>query len=92
MISLESVVVVSSRQASRVLGDETVILDNQSGTYFSLSAVGARIWSLLSDPRRVQDLKAAILDEFEVDPQTCERDLLALLETLSARALIEVVP
>ncbi|MGH9348000.1 MAG: PqqD family protein [Vicinamibacterales bacterium] len=90
-LSLQSVVVASSHQVSRALGDDAVILDLNSGMYFGLNAVGARVWALLEHPRQVAEIRSVILDEFDVDHATCERDLLALLEELSGKALIEIV-
>jgi coenzyme PQQ synthesis protein D (PqqD) len=68
-----------------------VVLDFKKGCYFGLSQVAARTWALLGEPKRVTDIRARLLKEFDVDPEVCERDLLALLEDLRARDLIEVV-
>jgi coenzyme PQQ synthesis protein D (PqqD) len=89
--SFHSIVTASRQQASRQLGEETVILHFTRGMYFGLNAVGARVWALLETPTRVSDIHAAILEEFDVDSETCARDVLALLEQLSDRELIEVV-
>jgi hypothetical protein len=91
MISLDSVVCLSRYQASRELGDELVILDFKKGFYFGLNQVGARIWALLGEPTRVTEIRSRLLEEFAVDAEICEDDLLRLLEDLLARDLIEVV-
>ena len=84
----ESCVVVSDEQVSTTLGDEAVILGMRDGVYYGLAAVGARIWTLLATPRRVSELVRIISDEFEVSPEQCERDVLALLDDLAGRELI----
>jgi len=84
----ESCVVVSDEQVSTTLGDETVILGMRDGVYYGLDVVGARIWALLSTPQRVSDIVHTVSDEFDVSPEQCERDVLALLESLSERELI----
>ena len=38
---------VSSQAISRAVGDETVILDLESGAYFGLDPVGAQLWALI---------------------------------------------
>lgn len=69
---------------------ETVILDRRTGTYFGVSAVGASVWSLLQTPRTVGQLIESVTAEFEVDPTTCERDLMVFLGSMISGELIEV--
>jgi hypothetical protein len=87
----DSCVVVSDEQVSTSLGDETVILGMGDGVYYGLDAVGARVWGMLATPRRVSDLIAAVIGEFDVAPEQCERDVLALLHDLAERRLIREV-
>ena len=84
--------VLSDEQVSTALGDETVILGMRDGVYYGLDAVGARVWALLATPRRVSELVGTITREFDVAPHECERDVLALLDDLSARELIREEP
>jgi hypothetical protein len=55
-----------------------------------LDAVGARIWELIQDPRTVNEIRDALLEEYDVEMERCERDLLAFLDQLAAETLIEV--
>ena len=88
----DSCVVVSDEQVSTSLGDETVILGMGDGVYYGLDAVGARVWALLVTPRRVSELVRAVVVEFDVTPEQCERDVVALLDDLSERRLVREVP
>jgi hypothetical protein len=89
-ISESSVVVAVPNQVSSSLGDEAVILELTQGIYYGLNEVGARIWVLLRDPRPAGEIRDVLLDEYEVDPATVSRDVLALLTELADRGLIEV--
>jgi hypothetical protein len=89
-ISRDAVVMVVQDQVSTNLEDEAVILNLKEGVYYGLNPVGARIWSMLQQPRRVGAILEALLDEYEVAPESCEQDLLRLLQDLAARGLIEV--
>jgi hypothetical protein len=86
--SSASRVVVSDEQVFTTLGGEAVILGLRDGVYYGLDAVGARVWALLAEPRRVPELVDAIVAEFDVTREECERDLLALLDQLAARNLV----
>jgi hypothetical protein len=87
-LTLDSCVVASDEQVHTSLGDEAVILGLQDGVYYGLDAVGARVWSLLSVPRRVSEIIALVVEEFDVSAERCERDVIALLAELAERRLI----
>jgi hypothetical protein len=89
MISISSVVVAAKDQVSSDLGEEVAILDLKNGMYYGLDAVGARIWNLIQEPKAVNEIRDVLLDEYEVEPEHCERDLLTLLEKLVAENLVE---
>lgn len=90
MISKRSTIVAAQSQVSCDLADEVVILTLETGMYYGLDTVGARIWHLIQEPRTVPELCDAIVQEYEVEPGRCERDLLALLQAFAANGLIEV--
>ncbi|HEY4839569.1 MAG TPA: PqqD family peptide modification chaperone [Candidatus Acidoferrales bacterium] len=89
-ISLNSLVVAAKENLSCALGDEAAILQMRSGVYYGLNPVGARLWTLLAEPRTVEDLRETLITEYEVEPARCEEDLLALLENMHAKGLIEI--
>lgn len=88
----DSIVVLSSRQISCGLGTEAAILQMDSGKYYGLNPVGARVWQLAAEPRQVAEILATLLAEYEVPAERCRADLLALLQKLRAAGLIEVRP
>jgi hypothetical protein len=73
---------------SSTVGDETVILDLASGTYFGLDPVGARIWTLLGEGKTVGETRDVLLSEYEVERDRLEADLLALANQLIEENLI----
>ena len=83
-------VVVAKDQISRDLEGEAVILNLKSGMYCGLSEVGARVWQLLQKPASVKGIRDTLLKEYEVEPDRCERELLALLQDMADNGLIEV--
>ena len=89
-ISHRSVVAAVKERVSCDLAGEAAILHLGSGTYYGLDRVGARIWDLVQQPTRVDHLRDTLLEEYEVEPERLERDLLALLRDLAAEGLVEV--
>ena len=85
-----SVVVMAREQVSCPLGEESAILNLKNSVYYGLDPVGARIWTLLQEPRSIGELRDVLIAEYEVEPGQCERDLLALLEKMRSEGLVEV--
>jgi len=55
-----------------------------------MNSVGASVWNLMKEPKTVAEIRDAILGEYDVDQERCERDLMLLLEQLRSEGLIEV--
>ncbi len=91
IISKRSTVVVAKDQVSCDLSGEAAILNLKSGVYFGLNTVGASIWKLIQEPRTVREIREAILEEYDVEPNRCEHDVLELLKELSTHGLIEII-
>ena len=71
----------------RQLGDEAVLLDLDTQRYFGLDEVGSRLWELLTEDDRLASARDAILQEFDTDAETLDRDLEAFLGQLLDRGL-----
>ena len=89
-LSPDSIVVVARDQLSVDISDESVVLNMKNETYYGVQGVGTQIWHMMQKPTRVAELRDAILEEFDVEPARCERDLMELLAKLLAEGLIEV--
>jgi hypothetical protein len=89
-ITPSTIVQATNGHISSDLLDETIVLNTETGVYHGLNPVGARVWSLLLKPVRVERICAAITGEFAVAHDDCLRDVLALLQALSEQRLIEV--
>ena len=89
--TLDSVVVASDKPLTAPLGGEIVLLDPGEGIYFSLNEVGARVWELIEEPSSVQSICDRIVEEFEVDMQTCCDDILKVVSDLVERGLVGLV-
>jgi hypothetical protein len=87
----DSVVRVSSNQVYSRLGDEVAILELDRGVYYGLNDTGSFLWNLMQKPVRVNEMSAALVEEFDVDAETAEKDLLQVLGDLRDAGLIENV-
>jgi len=89
MLTPDSIVGAAVEQVSSDLAGEVIILNLNSATYYGLDAVGASVWKLVQKPRTVRDICDAIVEEYEVDAERCESDVLPFLEALTEAGLVE---
>ena len=89
-IELNSIVVATEDQISCDLEGDAAILNLKTGVYYGLDDIGASVWRMLNEPRRVDELVDALLGEYEVDREECQHDVIALLGELAVRGLVEI--
>jgi hypothetical protein len=89
-MNLDSIVYVQPDQVSCQLGDEHVILGLNAGVYFGLNPLGSFIWKSMTGAKPVRDIRDAVLAQYDVTPERCERDLFDLLSRLSAERLVGI--
>jgi hypothetical protein len=85
-----SKITISTEVLAQELDGETVLLDLASESYFGLDEIGTRVWQLLNDGQGQSAMVDTLLDEYEVERETLERDISELLDRLSGAGLIEI--
>ena len=72
------------------LDDELLALDPQAGLCFSLNVTAARVWQLIDDPTSLDAICRRLVNEFDVDDDTCLRGVAELVSELEAAGFVEV--
>ncbi len=85
-----STIVVNKDVVSCDLINEAAILNLKTGIYYGLDPVGARIWKLIQTPRQIKEIQATLLNEYELEKNRCQNDLIELIEQLSENELITI--
>ena len=89
-VALEQAVRVPSDVMFRELQGEAVILNLASSTYFGLDQVGTRIWQLCATHASLRAVWEAMQHEFDAPGETLQSDLLAFVDELVTKGLLEV--
>ncbi|MBU0515535.1 MAG: lasso peptide biosynthesis PqqD family chaperone [Proteobacteria bacterium] len=76
---------------STEMDGETVLLSVESGHYYGMDPVGSRIWALIEEPRTVSNLCRALTEEYEVEGEQCQRDVIQYLVKLIRENLVKAV-
>ena len=73
-----------------VVDGELIGMSVEQGACYGLNGVGTRIWELLAEPCSLAGLCEQLTSEYEVDADTCLREVLDLVEELRAEGLVNV--
>jgi hypothetical protein len=71
------------------IDDEAVILEMDSGTYYGFNETATFVWEQLEEPQAVSNLLSALVEEYDVDPEQCERNLETVLTDMAEYGLID---
>lgn len=89
-LTLNSTVSVATDVVSCDLVEEAALLNLKDGVYYGLNPVGARIWNLLQKPIPVSDILDTIVEEYDVEKDVAQTDIMELLEQLLEKELVKV--
>ena len=87
-MNLDTRLTVPPQVLSREVGDETVLLNLESGIYFGLDGVGKLIWEAVSKGGDLGSVVSAVVAEYEVEESRATADVLEFASTLVARGLL----
>jgi hypothetical protein len=67
---------------------EIVMMSIDQGEYYGLDEIGSRIWELLENPITLEQLINKLIEEFEVDEETCKSDTLDFLNQMLEKNIV----
>jgi len=73
---------------SRLVDDETVLLDLASGMYFGLDGVGKRIWESVSEGGSLGETAVIISSKYEIGEERALADVIEFTSDLVERGLL----
>lgn len=91
MPTLQSRVRSASNPLTAEVNGELVIMDTDSGAYYSLDAIGTDIWNRLAAPIDVETLCRSLEQGYDAQADIIRRDVLDLLDSMVEKGLVEVV-
>lgn len=82
------------RHAAVVLSAEVagtlVFMSVEKGCYLGLDEIGTDVWNRLKETTCIADLVISLVDEYDADSTTIEREVLDLLNRMAAHGLLEI--
>ncbi|NSW44485.1 MAG: PqqD family protein [Bacteroidales bacterium] len=87
-ISQHSIIRRNPNIAFTYLDKEVMLLNPDTGQYYSFNKVGAYIWELIAEPIAFEVLIHHLMLKFEVEKNKCEKDTLQFLNLLYQKKMI----
>lgn len=72
------------------LEESVAILNQTTGTFYTLDEVGKFIWRHLEQRTTIRSLRDAVVTAYDCDPATAANDIQMLVEDLHTARLIEL--
>lgn len=88
--SLDSHVRINDDVLFQDLSGQGVLLNLKTGVYIGLDQVGTRVWSLIENQSLLSEAHKSLVAEFEVTPERCAEDLIALVRDMQEHGLVTV--
>ena len=73
------------------VADEAILIDLDTGTYFSLNNIGTEFWELFDGEKTLQELADSVAKKYKVESEMVIADLLELVEKLAKDDLLLTV-
>jgi len=90
-LTVNSILVQEAGLSATEVDGRFVVLSVQAASYFDFNKVASEIWSLLSRPRRVDEILQELSLHHDVDIEVMTRDVVTFLQSLVAQNLVRIV-
>jgi hypothetical protein len=74
--------------ASRKVADEVVLLNVKTSDYYSMNPTGVMVWELVCKNKKLDEIVAAVADQFDADEGRVKKDVLELLKKLETEKIV----
>jgi len=94
MAGLKSIVSQSESIVTRKTGNEYVLVpitDNiaDMNSVYTLNETGAFIWEKIDGKRNLDEIIAAVINEYDIDRKSAESDVFSFIENMSKYLIIQ---
>ena len=78
----------SKQVISRIVDGEAIILDTDTGYYFSLNWTGTDIWTMIEEGKTIGEVSSIMAARHGIEPEIIRRDVEELVADLKKQQLV----
>ncbi len=90
MLTSDKIIRRSTDVIASEMEDELVMMSMENNAYYGLNSVGRKIWELLESEKTLSSLCDQLMDKYDVDIETCRKDVSKLIVKLEQVGLVTV--
>ncbi|GIW21840.1 MAG: hypothetical protein KatS3mg068_0847 [Candidatus Sericytochromatia bacterium] len=90
MISYNSIIHVNCNFISSEVDNELFLMSLENNAYYGLEDVGKRIFEIIQKPISFLEIVEILLNEYDIDKETCINDLREFLLNLEKENIIKI--
>jgi hypothetical protein len=79
------------KTAYRILAEEAIVINFDSSFFYNLNPVGTFIWERCDGSHSIDEIAAALAQEYEVEPEEAARDCREFIQELLDQGLLELM-
>lgn len=84
----ETVLTRSESASYEIVADEAILIDINTGTYFSLNAVGTEFWQRIDGQTSIASIAKELAAKYDVDSLMVTNDLIELATKMMEEGLV----
>lgn len=89
-ITAQSKIIVGENALVQKVSDEMVILDSESGQYYTLNLMATEMLEHLKEGKSVEETALAICEEYDASKEEVLQDIEDMLDTLINKQLVSL--
>ena len=91
-MQLENSAIISRNNnlLSTKIDGEMAMMSIENNAYYSLNSVAVDIWELIETPISLDNIVSKLVNKYEVEPDTCKKEVSELIQELVAQKLVNV--
>ena len=91
-LSADTVLARGTDHVETTVGDQIMMMSISQGKYFAIADTARRIWQMIETPTRLGDVVDRLVEEYEVAPDQCDRDVRKFAAELVENGLLVESP
>ena len=88
ILDLDTKLLLGRDHVATSIGDETAVMSIKRGRYYAVGLVAERVWQMLETPATPREIIERLMDEYDIAPEQCGREVDAFLNELIAEGLV----
>jgi hypothetical protein len=73
---------------AKVVDGEAILINVGTGTYYSLTGIGGRVWQWIEADKSIDEMVLALTRNYDVTPEDALKDISALVADLTTEGLV----